>query len=327
MIKLRRKLGMVLACALACGGESLVVSDDLDGLDVGPPGSGDAAGSGGRSFLAGYGYGYSAGTGGGGGTFNANPGVPAASGAAGDAACYSIAEQRREIDKGYGPSSVIARHVGRWSGFITSPFDPIFPSDVVSLEISPDGTGALVFGENAPPPPPSSANEGYLCGPREPPYMTPSPADRCASAGFVEGIAYELREIRSDGVRLQLSALRREPWNTWCALQTPRPFVRGPDYDDPLEPCLFGIGPDQTEYTHTAQGCSVIAIDGTETPIDCSYLNMLFSIQCSCQADGCLFDGGPSKVDMALFDDDRAMIGSIDGATIQFRRDEPAPSP
>ncbi len=274
---------LTLAGSFACSGKTIVVSDDVGVPDEG----GDREGE----------YGAASGA----------PGA-AGNGAPGSTGCQTVAEIQRELEAQFGPSSVGGQHVGRWDGFIG---EHVFPSDIVSLDIAADGTGTLVFGTKPPPPPPASADEGYLCDYDETLDML---SDACTLRGPHEGIRYELRAIQSrDDSWLQFAVRVREPWNAWCAMQTPNQFTLNP-------PCHFGVGPDARNYSFSEAGCTATAPDGSLIALDCDYLATLSSIPCTCAKDGCFYDPGGAMVDVVLFEEGRAMLGKIDGASILLRR-------
>jgi hypothetical protein len=271
---------------LGCSGEAMVVGDGES-----DPASGNAA--------------------------NASM-VPASS-------CGTLAELEAEIETSYGASSVAQRHVGRWRGFVGNIGGSNLPADDAVLEVRSDGTGTVVFGQGEPPPLPTSSTDASLCVTQAVPGYPPG-FGSCMPDRMFPGMAYTLRNIRSDGVRLTAKVPIREPWTAWCALQTP---MRGPDAtfaDGSFAGCQFLRVTDFRGSEANANGACFLTDPmnpsrGPKEPIDCDYLYMSYAVHCTCRVDGCLYDGGAHELDIALFDDNQGLIGVWDSVNIQFRRE------
>lgn len=302
----------LLAAEVACGGKMLVVSDDRAAEDAAPSASAGTSGSGG-----------SAGSGAtdvpaealGGGT-NLGVGPWGLEGSLDflnmNGRCPMIADIQNAFDARFAPSSVEPQHVGHWEGFIAdAAYDDYYPSDIVTLDVALDGTGSIVFGSGAAPIPPADSGEGYLCSATAPP--APS---TCNPAGFVEGVRYPVRSVVSDGIRLTLGLTADEPWSSWCELQAPRRAS-----SPASNPCAYGFGPDVHDFVVTDSSCFAITESRETLAVDCAYLNALTHISCACAEDGCIRESAVTMIDIALFDDDSGMIGTLGEAlSVQFRR-------
>jgi hypothetical protein len=185
--------------------------------------------------------------------------------------------------------------------------------------VNRDGSGSLSFIDGKPVVPrpleaPPGAADASFCVPDD-----SGGAPRCVQGLFSGGLEYALKGVRSDGARLQATAVAREPWNEWCALQTPR---REPDYtleDGSVGGCLFDHGPNYSVAWWDDEACTM-EVAGNIQPIDCLYLHALIAVPCACRVDGCGFDGVAHTLQLVRSDDE-GLIGVLDSSVVDFQRE------
>jgi len=106
--------------------------------------------------------------------------------------------------------------VQSWTGYIESYKFPS-GSNAVKLTFATTATGevsgAVVFGNAAPPPPATDPSVGY------PPGQSSSAFGDSPSIYLAEGFAYPIESGTLTGGRLQLHVDRGSLWSDWCALQ------------------------------------------------------------------------------------------------------------
>jgi hypothetical protein len=225
--------------------------------------------------------------------------------------CVQVAWAQQERDAKYREPDVDERHVGTWRGYPTTS-SQWFPDDQVTLVINADGSGTFLVGPKESTLPEPQADEGYLCDTQE------SPESCTGGFSFIQGYSYSIKSAKSSLERLQFAIPLEGPYDPWCELQTPVDRGREYDEDGNLVDCQYSLYPAALGGRRGPDGCFVQIDEDTEEEIDCGYAAMANA--CNCYYDGCIADYGYVSVDIALFDDDDAMIGNIDGDAVQFRR-------
>jgi hypothetical protein len=185
-----------------------------------------------------------------------------------------------------------------------------FSAPQLEIELAADGTGTLHFESPRAPAPARDGAGGYLCS-------APSAATCTPSSGFVPGFEYALARVSARDSILSFRALLDEPWDGWCALQTPlEQTVPGCPVHYDIEPVYVDASWGET--------CSVLRAEG-RVEIDCDRLATVERRPCSCTALGCraarsrqldahLRLVAPGVLEGALwFDRDRALV-------LQFER-------
>jgi hypothetical protein len=277
---------------LACGGQRMVVGEELPGADPN-----DARGE---------------------GTGDGRP-----SGISVVAECPSSPEER-QVRLGCWPT----RHVGRWRGFLLG--NPVyetlrgeimeFPLTDIVLSVEPFGAARLSFGEPAPFLPPAGPGDAYLCAGRSPSVGCP------AAESIIVGYEYALEDLElfdasvaatahmTDefapriGEQLSFDVPLDAPWRLWCELQEPE---RGPC---PVE--QYGAAALGCQSASTApdslddETCQVTEGEVTRS-VDCGWLAARESAPCSCNEDGCSILHATLAMTLRLSNDGRALRGSV----------------
>ena len=165
-----------------------------------------------------------------------------------------------------------ADQVGRWRAQVTGEEATKFSSLGLELTLAADGVGRLRFESARTPEPALDGARGYLCS-------APSAATCAPASGFVPGFTYTLPHVWARGGILSFRSLLDEPWEGWCALQTPlEQTVSGC-------PAQYGIEPAYVSVSW-GEACAVLRADGW-FDIDCGRLATVERRPCSCTALGC----------------------------------------
>jgi len=154
-----------------------------------------------------------------------------------------------------------------WEGYFEG-------GDDVTLVLGADGSGTYYVGERRDFDPPTDPDTGYLC------LADPTPELPCA-ADLMEGFAYSVQGASVDARRVQFSVNNKEPWNDWCALQTP--LRQSPSR------CEFSTFPGEYEgYGTTHDRCFLENVDDPNTEErDCAWLHLAFTGVCECNSQEC----------------------------------------
>jgi hypothetical protein len=162
--------------------------------------------------------------------------------------------------------------VGRWSALLSGGEAINFNASSLELTLAADGAGRLRFGSASAPAPAVDAARGYLCS-------APGASTCTPPGGFVPGFEYALSSVSARGSILSFRALLDQPWDGWCALQTPLEQTTSgcPTYYD-IEPSYLSPVFGET--------CSVLGAQG-RVEIDCDRLATVERRPCACTASGC----------------------------------------
>ena len=115
---------------------------------------------------------------------------------------------------------------GSWTGYIENFGLSQDDGIKISISVASDGTlsGQVVFGKEAPPPPPTDPAK-------------PWPEDFIPEKGvpvYIPGYVYTAENVRWEAQRLRFQAERYEPWQTWCSMQ--KSYLRD-EYNPPIFTC------------------------------------------------------------------------------------------
>lgn len=154
---------------------------------------------------------------------------------------------------------------GVWTGYIENFFQP---EDTIRIAIQAAGDGTLsgqvTFGDDPPPPPVTDPTVGW------------PPGAPLEGQAFISGFAYAARDIVWQARRLKLGVLIDEPYEPWCAMQTPYywPIAGDPphyqcftqdNWGDGNGHCYAGPIPDTTQEVDCGQifTCGMCMCDAT----------------------------------------------------------------
>jgi len=201
-------------------------------------------------------------------------------------------------------------HLGRWSAQLTGEEAAKFAAPRFDLTLAADGMGRLRLESASPPAAALDGAHGYLCSP-------PSATTCTTPSGFVPGFEYALARVSARDSILSFRALLDQPWDGWCALQTPvEEIVPGCDPRYDIEPSYL--------LASWGETCSVMRGNGWNE-IDCNRLATVERRPCACTAQACRAARGrrldahlrlvaPGVLEGALwFDGDSALV-------VQFER-------
>lgn len=237
--------------------------------------------------------------------------------------CPSSPEERK-VRLGCWPSP----HVGRWRGFLlgnpmyeTARGGRIeFPLTDIVLSVDPFGSARLSFGDPVYFQPPAGSGDAYLCAGR-------SPSVGCTAAeGIIEGYAYPLEDLAlfdatvattplaADEFALRIGAGLTfdvpldEPWRVWCALQEPeRGSCAAERYGAAALGCYrLGVAPDSVDN----DACLVIEGEVTRS-VDCGWLAARENAPCRCTDDGCSTVRAALSMSLRLSNDGQALRGRV----------------
>jgi len=165
-----------------------------------------------------------------------------------------------------------ADHLGRWSAQVTGAEATKFAAPRLVLTLAANGIGQLLLESASAPATAFDAALGYLCS-------APSATTCTTPSGFVPGFEYTLARVSARDSILSFRALLDQPWDGWCALQTPvEELVPGCDPYYDIEPSYL--------FASWGEACSVRR--GNEwNEIDCSRLATVERRPCACTAQTC----------------------------------------
>ena len=165
-----------------------------------------------------------------------------------------------------------ADHRGRWRAQLTGEEAAKFAAPRIDLLLAANGVGRLLLEGASAPATALDAAHGYLCS-------APSATTCTTPSGFVPGFEYALARVSARDSILSFRALLDQPWDAWCALQTPvEETVPGCDPYYDIEPSYL--------FASWGEACSVRR--GNEwNEIDCSRLATVERRPCACTAQTC----------------------------------------
>jgi hypothetical protein len=166
--------------------------------------------------------------------------------------------------------------LGVWEGYVEN-YSFLSGSDAVRLHITNANDtlvcGTVVLGDPTTPPPLTDPHTAYPPGRFDPPHLI----DAWDSTGlllvYAEGFVLPIANSKVTGSRVQFGANWLQPWEPWCAQQTPV-----------AQPAPPGVPP--TEYTCNGAGDPACSHKGAHCGT-----NMLCSGICSCTAQQCTASG------------------------------------
>lgn len=161
--------------------------------------------------------------------------------------------------------SKLSDYADRWEGYseayMFSSGD--HTSDQLRITLDATGNGTVEVGDQAVYPPPTDPNVGY-------------PGGRAFAGDLVSGLRYPIQNARVEGDRLRFQFSLTDPWQPWCALQTPIPADDGATYH-----C-------SRHGYRDAGGCFEVGATPPR-PLDCGKLSLCWGTPaiCACTASGC----------------------------------------
>jgi hypothetical protein len=212
---------------------------------------------------------------------------------------------------GDAPYTLPAGVAGTWTGYFQGG-SPLQTSDVIKFSIQQLAGGSgevrVTLGTAAAPPPAASATEYY------PPGTSTEPTMRLP--GFVEGVSYVAHAVTWQGPRLKFLLSLAQPWESWCALQTPYFVVDSNRYN-----CIPGYGGVTSSPDAGERMCLAFDLQGTkQTPTACAQLSQCNGEFCTCDACGCAASVENGSSFDLTFDAD-LLTGIVDGQNVRLTRD------
>jgi hypothetical protein len=196
----------------------------------------------------------------------------------------------------------LSDYAASWEGY-TEAFSFASGTDRLRLTLAEDGTGTIIVGEDAPPPPVPTNPEvgpGFATGRQLQPLV-------------LEGFPFSVQAIRVEARRLRLGAELKEPYRAWCELQTAYPIAPDIGYYE----CL----PNGSTRSNGDRTDCALEPEGTDEwiPIDCEKLSLCMAgaQTCRCDEAGCSIPASESleaqslHLDGALFERGAEMVGTL----------------
>lgn len=180
----------------------------------------------------------------------------------------------------------------RWEGYFEGGVD-------VTLVFGRDGAGSILYGEDKNLDPPTDPDVGYFCEGDE---------QSCLVYQLNEGWPYPISDAEVSGRRVEFTVPLADPWEEWCALQTPH--VQQENSDGSKN---YGVGPNHGGGFNS-EGCFIYESVGSSEVeyVDCGWFSLASASVCQCDANECVAASGAVGFDLTA-NTDFTELSNIDG--------------